>query len=392
MFPSEKRRKVDTDAFLNVKKSQSIKLPLKVTTVDTKFKPLNECLHAPTKPEPVPVFFAAPVFAAPPDETTIITVKPDFYDDFSREHSFGQIEDWIRKPSKPLLIVGHTGSGKSAAIEFYFWKHYKAKPEIYDDDCLLRENKIEECTDFIRPTSLLKKQLPAVFDNIESYDNVIRDVLWTAIEKPSKFRPLIFTTDDLFVEPAKSFSKFCVVVKLDLPDSAFISKCVKAAALKKGLSIEPLLKSILDVSYGNISCALNCIQWCSMDKISRSFLDRPSDVPKATRLALLGEDVPLLGGSSDTSFIGHMLQINVLQTTSSIHRMADTLEKYSVLDALDSVDPDKKMLTEHLWLFTELICKNGPKLDKRSKFNLEWPKSMKKKVPWTFGGYFYECV
>jgi hypothetical protein len=238
--------------------------------------------------------------------------------------------------------------------------------------------------------------LPIIFDNIESYDNPVREVLKNSFNK--KCRPIIMTSDDIFTEPAKSFSKFCVVVKLEQPKVSFISKCIKA---KVPLIDAKTLQSIFETADGNLSSAINCITWikqvsaqdaghqCFQDCTSM-YLDVPMDVPKATRAALLGQNIPLLGGSSDTSFLGHMLQINVPQAASGIKELSKALDSFSFLNVMDS--SRDKLSTEQLWTLTQLSFRNGPRLSKTAKFILEWPRSSARGTPkYAFGGQFFDC-
>jgi len=378
MFPLKRPLSLSTSSFTDIKKPK-VRLPPKVSVQDAIVK--KEVA------EPVVVvndFVAQAITLSP-----LTPIGPDFCEDLDRESSFGDIEDWIRRPkSKPLLIVGPTGSGKTTAIEHFFIKHLKQFPDTYDETGTTREEKIDDCCDFLRPHGLLKTRHACIFDNIESYDLVIRDVLRKAMANFNKHRPFIMTSEDIFAEPAKSFAKMCTVVRLNCPSSIFITKVLK----HKFALNNNLIQDIINTSIGNLACALNCASILKESQSSKNmFQDRPMDVPKATRCALIGENVPLLGGSSDTSFIGQMLQINTPQVPQSIGTLAKKLEDYSYIDIIDSVDLDHKLSTDQLWLLIQSTYVQGPKLSRTARFNLEWPRSCaQSKTPWTFGGYFYD--
>lgn len=382
MFPIKRSADNDKASFAVLhKKSKTIKLPPKVTDLLPEQKVLPATI-------PETTFVTEKIVTAPKQRPCLPFT---FMDDIDRENAFGQIEDWIKaytKIQKPLLIAGHTGSGKTTLIEHYFIKHLHALPETYDENGSTREDKHDDCTDYLRPHGLIRQRLPAIFDNIESYDLVVRDILRSALLKFKSQRPFIMTTDDIFIEPAKSFAKHCVVVRLENPKPSFVTKILNN---RKQLCPQ-VTQSIIEVSNGNLANALNCLGVISdSTDASSMFQDRPMDVPKATRCALLGEDVPLLGGSSDTSFLGIMLQVNSPQVPQSIEQLANTLERFSFLNVVDSVEPDKKLLTEQLWLLIQKTYIRSAKLQKSSRFNLDWPRSLNaSKNPWPYGGYFYE--
>ena len=294
-----------------------------------------------------------------------IQSKSPHIDDTERDDAYCAIDFWFRKPNldsskKPLLICGPPGSGKSHLI------HYYGSVDVFDEDLM---------EDFIEMHGL-KPRGPGLVDNIESLDRSEREILRKCFA--GKHRRLVFTCDDLFQEPAKSFTKWCTVVKLDRPKRPFALKLL--SSLAPDISKE-ILGQIIDACCSNDSINLtvlvNALHW--LRKRSTSDLidvhaDMPMDVPKATASILYGKKVQCLGGSSDTSFLSLMLQLNVPQADCSLKALSKTLDQFSLLEIAEE---RHIMDSETHWNYLSMIASQGPKLNSKSKFWLTWPKSSK---------------
>jgi hypothetical protein len=264
------------------------------------------------------------------------------------------------------LLCGPPGCGKTTLLTYY-------GPHGIDTFC---EGSID---DFIELHGL-KPRGPGIIDNIESLDRFERDILRKSFQ--SRNRRLIFTCDDLFQEPAKSFAKSCHVIKLDRPKKAF--------AIKVLLSIAPdlareLCGQIVDaccpvdsINLTVITIALHWLRKMSANDKIDVHADMPMDVPKATASILYGKRVPCLGGSADTTFLTLMLQLNVVQTECSISKLAKTLDQFSLLEIAEE---RHIMDSETHWSYVSLLGSTGPKLNAKNKFWLTWPKSSKPSDP-----------
>ena len=300
-----------------------------------------------------------PINFKPTPEKAPVPIRVNFLDDSERDESFGIIDFWFRKSSlKPLLIIGHTGSGKTALVN-----HYGKNVEFYEDD--------KDAEDFLQNQGL-RVRGPGVFENIESLDTSTRDCIRLAIREPSKFRKLVLTADDIFEEPAKSWAKACTVVRLEKPSNSFIRKVIKS----RSDITENIISTIIESCNNNLAVASNLLYWATMKSFNFDKIDMPMGVPKATRCCLMGEKVPCLGGSSDIGFLAQMIQVNLPQTNCSIETLAKSLERFSMLDTMEAKN---ELDSESHWTVVEAIVSDGPKL-RGSKFQLEWPRSSKKSL------------
>jgi hypothetical protein len=222
----------------------------------------------------------------------------------------------------------------------------------------------------------LKPRIPGLIENLESLDRKERDILRKSFSL--KQRRLIFTSDDLFQEPAKSFAKWCTVVKLDRPKRPFALRILAALdnTVKKDTLIE-IIDACSSPDAINLSLLINAFHWllkrsCG-DKID-VHADMLMDVPKAAASILYGKRLLCLGGSADVSFLTLMLQLNTPQTDCSIKTLSKSLDQFSLLEI---VEERHIMDTETHWNYVSLIGSSGPKVNPKSKFWLTWPKSSK---------------
>jgi hypothetical protein len=263
-----------------------------------------------------------------------LTKEPDlFLHDDERDDAFCSIDIWIRKNKdlRPLLLVGPCGSGKTFLIT-----KYAESFEVYHD---------EDIEDFISSSSLRKKPI-GVIDSIESLDQKEKELLKKNIQ--SLKRRLIFTAEDLFSEPAKTWKKFCTTIQLKGPSQKFLKKVYEASNLHFNGELGFPVKSV-----------------------SSGHRDLTSDPIRCTRDMLYGRSVPEL--LSDTSYLNTLLQANCLQTSTSIHEIAKALDRYSFTDLVD-----RELDSQSFWHLTELITKNNPKMTNSMPWTFQWSKTIHK--------------
>ena len=280
-----------------------------------------------------------------------------FLNDFMREDAFCTCQQWFKinyLERRPLLLIGPCGSGKTALINYF-------SNGILDFF-------MEDLEDEFLSSHCFRAKIPAVFDAIESLDPTTRSKLKKSLSWKSR-RPLIFTSDDAFAEPTKTWAKSCTVVNLERPSKSFITQVLKA--LQPDIE-QTKLQEIVDMCNGNLSTAKNALFWTTTKTM---FTESPLDVPKTTRLLLCGYRVSCIG---DAPYLLHQLQNNTLPVAvtenTPILKLARTLENYSFLDLQEC---RHAMDTESIWSSMELVVKNGPQLKQASKFRFEWPKSLK---------------
>lgn len=360
MFSKKRiRRESEENAFFTViEPAKSFEVPKAVPVPVLNVPPVPASVQVPPLPSAVPVLNVLNVPSVPkPEVFKPVTLEPlpsahVFLEDPGRDLEFGLIDQWARKPQfptslKPLLIIAPTGSGTTCLIEHYI-KHCE---HYYDQDI----------SDFL---SLgLVSRGPAVFDNIESLDASERLIVKKHLVASK--RRIVLTATDAFLEPARAWSKWCTVVKLPRPSVSFIKNVLKA---HKPESIHH--DYISTNCNGNIASAMQAIQW----SVRSGQPDMPSDAPKAVGQLLAHVPVPCIGGSVDCSFIGQLLQLNVEHAPCSIKDLAQTLERFSFLDLVDSSHAFDGPST---WTLIEAISKGHPKVPQNKFYRTEWPKSTK---------------
>jgi energy-coupling factor transporter ATP-binding protein EcfA2 len=283
----------------------------------------------------------------------------EFIEDPLRDQEFGAAQQWFKSDClKPLLIIGPTGSGKTALINYYS-EFYKKPYELYDD-CLESEFLTRGC---FGPKI-------AVFDFIEDLTAKERQLIKDSFSWTLK-RRLIFTSLDAFSEPTKTWTKFCNVIKLGMPSKLFISKVLTS---RSNLYNEQLIKDLVDTCNQNLSVAIRSLELMqktsSLKGSSEMYALVPLDVPKATRQILDGKRLMCMG---DSSFLLQQLQINTPQIAKNLNQLAKTMDAYSALEIIDS---KHIMDSEMLWHSIDQIATCGPKIH-GSKFDFTWPKSLK---------------
>ena len=328
-----------------------VKLPPKPSLTESKIeqsqeaKKLSEPLKAPEAPP-----------KAPKDLL--------FLEDMQRDDAFGSCAHWFKKkPEQPLLLVGPTGSGKTALIEHYC----TTELDVYEQDSLCLSS------------AGFRGNVPVVFDNIETLDSASRAEIKSAIASKQQHRPIILTTDDIYAEPGQSLQKYCKVIRLAKPSNHFVLRVLEKRF--PALADKHILKEITEFSNGNLGSAIQSCYWSAIHPdlgISKMNTEVPLDVPKATRMLLCGQHVPCIG---DAPYLLQQLQLNTFGVSnlanSTIHCVSKALNNYSFLDVLEH----RKIMTgEELWTCLELTAQQGPKLTgpTQSKFCFEWPKSVKK--------------
>ena len=292
----------------------------------------------------------------------IVEPTEKFFEDPLRDTEFGTVQQWFKSETekqspKPLLIIGPTGSGKTALINYYS-QMYAKKYELYEDS-------LE--SEFLSRNCFGPKI--AVFDFIEDLSAKERQLIKSSFSWTLK-RQIIFTSLDAFDEPTKSWTKSCITVKLGAPSKLFIHK-----VLNFKCDNEQLIKEIIDSCNQNLSVALRSIELlkktASFAGSSDMYALVPLDVPKATRQILDGRRLMCMG---DSSFLLQQLQINTPQISRSLVQLAKTLDAYSALEILDS----RHILeTEMLWHSIDQVAACGPKIN-GAKFDFTWPKSLKR--------------
>lgn len=288
----------------------------------------------------------------------------NFYYDTFRESSFASVETWFKtmKNNSVLLLVGSTGSGKTALIEYYSEK-YSIKLDVNEEP-----DEDSFASTFFKG--------PLVLDSLETLDPSIRAILKKQLNS-RRSRPLIITAEDRFADCVKTIQKLCTTVYLEKPSR----QCIKNVLVQFNCP-DALADEISLSANGNLGVAMHANFWTQKTKstkgASKMFTESPLDVQKATRALLLGQRLGCIG---DVTFLMHQLQNNCIQVSSlsnvSVSKAAKACDGYSLLDIMDT---KKWFTTEELWSAMECVIDAGPKLlTNQQKFTYEWPKSVKKK-------------
>ncbi len=321
--------------------------------------------------------FRRPVVATTPAPAIIVEpVRPAetiFLDDPERDDAFCTVSVWVRKPKlpssqKPLLLVGPFGSGKTALL-----RHFGAQVggvEAYDDQNL---------ADFLSANGLHATRPIGLVDNIEGLDASERLQVKAALLRPS-CRRLVLTAEDAFSEPAKAWSKLCLVVKMGTPSEAFAVKVLQAhwPALDASEA-----KRIAGLTRCNLSSAMQAASvmvhagTSSTGSVAPNVrLDMFQDVPQMVTSMLTGRSVECTGGTGDTAFFGQLLQVNIPRVCTTIQQVSKALEDFSFLD---TIQVRNELDGESLWGLVEStgrVHTKGPHRKAPSGY-FEWPRSTK---------------
>jgi len=279
-----------------------------------------------------------------------------FVTDNDRDDSIGQIQHWLRKDTKPLLVIGAHGSGVTHLLASC------VVSEVYDD---------QDLPDFLAPCGL-RRRVPAMIDDIEGLDTKERQQIKAVFG--TNHRRLILTATDSFSEPAKAWSRFCTVVRIDRPKKTFIAKVL---ALK--CNDAEVCSDVAESCNGNMAAAVQAISMIlrSPGECSFSVPDAVSDTMKTVGLLLGGTRVPCGGGTSDTSFVGQLLQINTPSAATTLDSLVKATERWSYFDLVDS---QHILDAESQWHMMSLTALQGPKMPKDRFWRMEWPRSTKAKA------------
>ena len=320
---------------------------------------------APVPVAPVPVPYPVPPVTAVPapmpsisaPQVTLPQVSQHFIADTDRDDTYGQVQHWLKKALKPLLIIGAHGSGTTFMLQRCM------TTELYDD---------QDIDDFLAPCGL-RPRCPALIDDIESLDTKERQLVKNFVVNTK--RRLVLTATDLFSEPAKAWSKFCVIVKLERPKKAFIAK-----VLGLHYNDTEVCEAIAESCNGSLAAGVQAVSMVvrgSQDSCSFSVPDAATDTMKTVGLLLGGTRVPCGGGTSDTSFVAQLVQINGPQAPCSIEALAKTIDRWSFFDVVDS----RHILdAECQWTLMQVTALQGPKMPKDKFWRMEWPRSTKPKT------------
>jgi hypothetical protein len=325
---------------------------------------------------------SAPTVPLVPSAPSQPALKPaaDFLQDSERDNSFADIDIWLRKPGlptsqKPLLVIGATGSGKSTVIEYY-----AASAGIF----LETFDYEYDLEDFLRSTGLRRKGpgILALEDLDTSQKALVKKRCCSGganggssgSKGSGSSRRIILTTCDEFSTSTLAWSKVCTTVRLERPKKFFITKVI---AQKWPLIDAEARSMISEACGGNLAVALQ-----SASLGLTCIADMPMDVPKATRVMLMGQTVKCLGGSSDTTYLSQLVHQNMPQcfgsggpkptlSMQSLHAMARQMNHISFLDICATTN---EFEGEHLWQSLQSIAKTCPPA---TKFNFEWTRSTK---------------
>ena len=298
-----------------------------------------------------------------------------FFEDPNREDTFYAIENWCKKPEKhpkPLLLIGPPGCGKTFCLLHYTKFHIEA----YDD---------HDLDDFLHTKGLYARP-PAMFDCIEHLEVHEKSALKKVLESKHQSRRIILTSEDAFVEPAKTWAKLCHVIKIEAPSASFIKKCLTETWKELwpatwGPKCSEIIDSIQEASRQNIQAAVAQLQFYGKQAPNETqtldvgALDTFTDVPKMVYKYLYGTagSSEVAMGSADVSFLAQMLQLNTLQNSQAPMRHVDrSLTQWSFYDIID-----RYIETDILFAHMDLYARNIPKIANNSRCFLQWPKSTK---------------
>jgi hypothetical protein len=217
----------------------------------------------------------------------------------------------------------------------------------------------------------LRTRVPALIDDIEGLDSTERQRVKAVFG--TRHRRLVLTATDAFTEPAKAWARFCTIVRLDRPKKAFIAKVLALRCKDTEVCAE-----VAECCNGNVAAAVQAVSMIvRTDDCSFSVPDAVSDTLKTVGLLLGGTRVPCGGGTSDTSFVGQLMQINSVGAASSVSALVQAMDRWSFFDVIDS----QHMLdAESQWHLMTLTALQGPKMPKDRYWRMEWPRGTKAKA------------
>ena len=278
--------------------------------------------------------------------------KAPFVYDSLQDDAYGTIEDFFRRPqrwTKPLLVIGPSGSGKS-----YIIRHY-GLIEAYDD---------QDLEDFLAVHGLRARPV-GLLEDIEGLDASERAIVRKCLGPSGRpHRRLVLTAEDPFEEPAKSWASHCHVVKLGRPS---LGHCIDV--LKAHGAGHLMAKSLAESSNCNLGSA-----HAGLALGLTGAPDAPVTCPKAVGALLRGAPVMCLGGSSDISWIHQLYALNCIQVKAKVSVVLRTLDAASFIDIVDHELP-----SENLWDLVQLMAACGPQSTAGLPSFL-WPSAKKAKT------------
>lgn len=323
-------------------------------------KLIPKTLEPKTAPKPNTLLPTLPHLTLTPEQknTKEFFKQADFMQDSDRDNAFADIDLWLRKPGlpssqKPLLVIGPTGTGKTAIIEYYA-ASAKISIETFDYEYDLQ--------DFLK-TSGLRRKGPGVLA-LEDLDASQKNTVKKSIGH-ANIRRLILTTCNEFSTSTLSWSKVSTTVRLERPKKFFMSQLISTKWPKIDMEARSML---IEASNGNLAVAMQ-----SASLGLTCIADMPMDVPKATRHMLMGQTVKCLGGSSDTTYLSSLIQHNMPQCFGP-KNIGHLARQFDYMSFLDMCATTNEFEGEHLWTTLQSISKCCPPAQ---KFSFEWLKSTK---------------
>lgn len=155
---------------------------------------------------------------------------------------------WLKNYSKPLLLTGPTGSGKSTII--------RAIATEFKIDAVYIDN-IDMLSSAFMGSFFGRKKL-IVIENAESFDRINK------ITKIPKNYPVIITADNAWDAKIKFLKKICLHIELNRIPNAVIERNLIKICTKENINIIPAsLKLIVNSANGDMRAALNDLEGSS---------------------------------------------------------------------------------------------------------------------------------